>query len=224
MVSPPHPSPLLEGLRRCFAAAGDPSISLWQQQYMRNQFLFFGIKTPHRRQLQRTLFVPELLPATVEELEVVVAQCWEEPQREMQYAALDLLTFPEEHSDTMEEWIHDQDLWIRRSALLSQLTFKQTTNFSLLCRHILHCAHEKEFFIRKAIGWALREYARWDASAVRDFVEEHSAKLSPLSKREALKRCGLSSRRRRHGGDSEEEERWSHREKRRGREKDKSYG
>src|SRR5205814_1691733 len=59
----------------------------------------------------------------------------------------------------MDEWIRDDDMWIRRSALLAHNRHKRETDEEQLYDHILHCADEKEFFIRKAIGWALREYS-----------------------------------------------------------------
>ena len=59
----------------------------------------------------------------------------------------------------------------------------------MLFRFCTLCAHEEEFFIRKAIGWALREYAKTDKAAVKDFVGQNRESLSALSIREALKHC-----------------------------------
>ena len=96
-----------------------------------------------------------------------------------------------EHRDTMtpimEQWIDDDDMWIRRTAILSQLGHKAETDAELLFEFCRRRAHEKEFFIRKAIGWALREYAKADPDAVRGFVAEMSDQLSGLSRREATK-------------------------------------
>ena len=88
-------------------------------------------------------------------------------------------------------WISSDNLWLRRTALLFQLTYKEKTDAEWLFELIRTCADEKEFFIRKAIGWALREYAKSDPRAVRDFVA--GTKLSPLSVREALKHIGSVS-------------------------------
>lgn len=85
----------------------------------------------------------------------------------------------------LEAWIDDPDMWIRRSAILSQLGRKAATDTEMLFEFSARRAHEKEFFIRKAIGWALRDYARTDPGAVRRFLEEHE--VSGLTRREAAK-------------------------------------
>ncbi|MEU2431945.1 DNA alkylation repair protein [Streptomyces sp. NPDC007861] len=87
----------------------------------------------------------------------------------------------------MDEWIEDDDLWVARSALLHQLRYKQATDAERLFRHCLRQAPHPDFFIRKAIGWSLREYAKTDPDAVRDFVAGARDRLAPLSVREALK-------------------------------------
>lgn len=85
------------------------------------------------------------------------------------------------------DWISDKDMWIRRTAILCQLKMKEQTDFEILSDCILLTAHEKDFFIRKASGWALREYSKTDAPAVLAFVEANKAVLSGLTVREALK-------------------------------------
>ena len=87
----------------------------------------------------------------------------------------------------MSGWIDDPDLWIRRTALIGQLGHKQQTDASLLFDFCSRRAHETDFFIRKAIGWALRQYAKTDPDAVRGFLTAHGEKLSGLSRREAAK-------------------------------------
>jgi 3-methyladenine DNA glycosylase AlkD len=88
---------------------------------------------------------------------------------------------------TIERWIDDEDLWIRRAALLSHLKHKRDTDAAQLFRHCLTCAHEPEFFIRKAIGWALREYSKTDPRAVRKFLATNHKRLSKLSFAEGSK-------------------------------------
>ncbi|MEH6434917.1 DNA alkylation repair protein [Massilia sp. DD77] len=90
---------------------------------------------------------------------------------------------------TMDAWIAHPDFWVRRAAMLHQLGWKGATDTARLGRHALLLAEEREFFIRKAIGWALRDYARTDPAFVRAFVDAHRARLSPLSLREAAKHC-----------------------------------
>lgn len=88
---------------------------------------------------------------------------------------------------TMDEWLRSDNLWLARSALLHQLHWKSETDADWLFAGCLRWAEEKDFFIRKAIGWVLREYSKTDEAAVRRFVAEHSGSLSGLSRREALK-------------------------------------
>ncbi|WP_328743265.1 DNA alkylation repair protein [Streptomyces caniferus] len=87
----------------------------------------------------------------------------------------------------MDGWIEDDDLWVARTALLHQLRFKERTDVARLFAYCLRQAGHRVFFIRKAIGWALREYAKTAPEAVRGFVAAHRERLSPLSVREAMK-------------------------------------
>lgn len=86
----------------------------------------------------------------------------------------------------MDRWVRDTDIWVVRTALLHQLRFKRQTDVPRLFRYCAQQAGHSDFFIRKAIGWALREYSKTDGDAVRRFVAAHEHELSPLSKREAL--------------------------------------
>jgi len=85
------------------------------------------------------------------------------------------------------KWSDDENFWMRRASLLAHLKHKQNTNKELLSETILKLAHEKEFFIRKAIGWILRQYSYTDPEWVVQFVKKHEDSFSGLSKREALK-------------------------------------
>ena len=85
------------------------------------------------------------------------------------------------------KWSNSENFWMRRSAIIGQLKLRGQTNAELLFGFCEKMAHEKEFFIRKAIGWALREYAKTNPNAVKHFVENMGEKLSGLSRREALK-------------------------------------
>ena len=84
-------------------------------------------------------------------------------------------------------WATDDDLWLRRTAVISQLTFKEQTDLALLREAIEPNLADTSFWIRKAIGWALRQYARTDPDWVRATVAEYGDRLSGLSRREALK-------------------------------------
>lgn len=102
-----------------------------------------------------------------------------------------LRTYPAKMKPVLRRWAKGGDLWKRRSAILSQLTFKAETDLELLYACIQPNFGDPEFFIRKAIGWALRQYAWTNPEEIRRFVRTHEAKLSPLSRREALKNIGL---------------------------------
>lgn len=95
------------------------------------------------------------------------------------------------HRDAMTpvllDWAVDGDMWIRRAAITAQLGAKSATDTALLARVITANLADKEFFIRKAIGWALREYSKTDPEWVKAFVEENAGALSPLSSREATR-------------------------------------
>ena len=87
----------------------------------------------------------------------------------------------------MDIWLHDSNMWPRRTAILHQLRFKQTTDVERLFRYALERSGDTEFFIRKAIGWSLRQYAHTDPDSVVAFVDRHPVELSGLTRSEALK-------------------------------------
>ncbi|MBN2135876.1 MAG: DNA alkylation repair protein, partial [Acidobacteria bacterium] len=93
--------------------------------------------------------------------------------------------FPDLITPRTEKWMKSGAMWLQRTALLFQLRYKDKTDFDLMTRYIIELKDEKEFFIRKAIGWALREYSKTDPDTVFKFVKQN--KLAPLSEREALK-------------------------------------
>ena len=88
---------------------------------------------------------------------------------------------------TMHRWIDADDFWLARSAILHQNRCKARTDPEVLFDYCVRRAADREFFVRKAIGWALREYSKTDAEAVMRFVREHRNELSGLSRAEALK-------------------------------------
>lgn len=193
--------------------------------YMRNLFPFLGIPSPQRSALTRAA-MEGLARPTTSELSEVAAALWGRPEREYQYAALDLILRNVKHCDEsffgtlcwlittkswwdtvdalaanalgpllrnhpsllpeMDRWIADDNIWVARSAILFQLRYGAVTDADRLFRYCLLRANATEFFLRKAIGWALREYSKADAAAVRQFVANHEAELSGLSQREAL--------------------------------------
>jgi 3-methyladenine DNA glycosylase AlkD len=97
---------------------------------------------------------------------------------------------PAETAAVVRRWSRSDDRWLRRLSIISQLGRQDRVDTRLLTEVIEPNMADSEFFIRKAIGWALREYARVDPTWVRDFVAAREDDLSGLSKREALKHVG----------------------------------
>ncbi|MGL5863904.1 MAG: DNA alkylation repair protein [Phycicoccus sp.] len=91
----------------------------------------------------------------------------------------------------IRDWSVADDLWLRRTAIIAQLPHREETDVDLLAEvieaNLEGSPFGREFFVRKAIGWALRQHARTDPAWVRRFVATHESGLSPLSRREALK-------------------------------------
>ena len=101
-----------------------------------------------------------------------------------------LRTEPSRMSKLMRRWSRDPHMWKRRSSILCQLSFKKETDLELLYACIEPNLDDKQFFIRKAIGWALRQYAWTNPREVKRYVKANRERLSNLSVREALKNVG----------------------------------
>lgn len=95
------------------------------------------------------------------------------------------LKFPDKRYEITQGWINSENIWLQRLSVIYQLGYKDKTDVELLKRNILQLNESSEFFVQKAIGWALRDYARFDAEFTKQFVAEND--LKPLSRREALK-------------------------------------
>lgn len=87
----------------------------------------------------------------------------------------------------MDAWLAHANLWVRRVAMLHQLGWREQVDEARLWRYAATLAPEKDFFIRKAIGWALRDHARTRPEAVRAFLQQQGESLSGLTRREAAK-------------------------------------
>jgi 3-methyladenine DNA glycosylase AlkD len=212
-------------LRSKFVKAADLDAAKGAAAYMRNQFEFFGIKTPLRRELGKDLVLASK-ELTEKEVVSLCKELWAQPEREFQYIACDVLAKnanrfspgyvkrdakwfitnkswwdsvdsvrksveivvaanPELKAE-MEKWIVSNNIWMVRSALIHQLTLGSRTDAKLLFRFCEIQAQEKEFFVAKAIGWALRSYSYVDPVAVKRFIKVHP-ELTPLARREGLK-------------------------------------
>lgn len=101
------------------------------------------------------------------------------------FVGLILAAHPHLIEPYVQKWMASDNMWLQRTCLLFQLKYKEKTDTKLLFSLIEQLSHSKEFFIQKAIGWVLREYAKTNPEAVWEFVQTHH--LAPLSKREAIK-------------------------------------
>jgi len=215
----------IQPLETAFKTHADQANGTQMQKYMKDKFAFYGINSPLRKEIY-TVHKNQygLIPET--KTTEIVRWCWEAPEREYQYFAMEFLgkkkkkvhpeimelyelmitkkswwdtvdfiaahlvgsyfkQYPECIDDLTNKWMTSGNMWLQRTCLLYQLKYKSETDVKLLESFINDLAPSKEFFIRKAIGWALREYSKTDAGFVIQYVKDHS--LSGLSEKEALK-------------------------------------
>ena len=213
----------VEELEKELKAVANPDDAVAMKAYMKNKFEFLGVKTSARRKLAKTFFK--------QGIDFVIDwnfinEAWNNPYRELQYAALDyleirkkLLTpsdlprlkklaqtkswwdtidfldrlvgsiiarFPET-KEIILAWSCDEDIWLRRLAIDHQLLRKEKTDTELLEKILVNNLGQTEFFINKAIGWALRDYSKTNPDWVRDFIERYRAEMAALSIREGSK-------------------------------------
>ena len=103
-----------------------------------------------------------------------------------------LLAHPGRVRPSVAAWATNEDRWLRRTAVICQVGAKDRTDVPLLTTAVEANLDDRDFFLRKAIGWALREHARTDPAWVRAFVDVHDGQLSGLSRREALKHLSVA--------------------------------
>ncbi|HEX7824414.1 MAG TPA: DNA alkylation repair protein [Mycobacterium sp.] len=139
-----------------------------------------------KHRLYRTYQTPDRLPLY---RRLIVAGAWWDTVDDIAGNLIGpiLVAHPGEVRPIVLGWATDENPWVRRTAIIAQLGAKQRTDLGLLTAAIDANAPDKDFFIRKAIGWALRQYARTDPAWVREFVDAREDRLSGLSKREARK-------------------------------------
>ena len=219
---------LLTQIESALRPLADAQRAQRMRAYMLDQFAFLGIHASPRRQALRTL--PGLKDWTAPALLALAEALWALPEREFQYAAVDLLAKYHRQLDlqslpslialvqrkswwdsvdalaglvgdilllarkhghdgqhTMDSCLGHRNLWVRRVAMLHQLGWKEQTDESRVLHYALHLAGEPDFFIRKAIGWALRDYARTRPDVVRAFLAQQGQAFSGLTRREAAK-------------------------------------
>ena len=210
-------------IRDAFYALENAENAHWMRQYMRNKYLFIGIKKPEQALVFKDIYKKY---GKTEDWYEVSSELFAMPEREFQYVAMEYLLkaknvwdsrvpllvhrwvdenswwdvvdvlgpkvlglyfqrFPQELTEWISLWMKSPNFWHQRLCILFQLGYKKQTDVTLLSTIILSLNTSKEFFVQKAIGWSLRQYARTDPEWVLDFAENHP--LMPLSKREALK-------------------------------------
>lgn len=156
---------------------------LWACKEREYQYLAVDILARHYRRLR-----PEDVPAL---LALAQQKSWWDSVDGLAGVLGDLLrlhlTGDREIQKTMDAALLHEDFWVRRIALLHQLGWREKTDVDRLCRYALTLAGEDEFFIRKAIGWALRDYAWHDPAMIKTFLDQHKDQFSALTQREASK-------------------------------------
>ncbi len=206
----------IEGLKNNFEKRANEDNAIQMAKYLRNQFVFYGLKSPARRDAYHQILKDEKKQIDWDLLD----QAWNDKHREMQYFVCDYLLamekyvsyddlFKIEHYvrtkqwwDTIDslmklygyvglkdqrvdqlmlDWSKDPDKWVRRVAIEHQLLRKDRINTALLSQILENNLESDEFFINKAIGWALRDYSKTNPEWLSDFIDgnyNHLAKLS----------------------------------------------
>lgn len=136
----------------------------------------------------RECITPGLMPMIEEMIET--GAWWDVVDELVHTVGLLLRSHPREIKPVMRAWSTDPNMWKRRMSIICQLSFKRETDLELLYANIKPNLRDREFFIRKAIGWALRQYAHTDPQAIARYVLAHETELSGLSRREAMKNIG----------------------------------
>lgn len=209
------PSDGVARLRAAFEPNADAVRAEGMAAYMRGQFAFFGIPTPLRRRLTKEALAGIAVALWDEpERELQYAGCdllrrhvgvagpgfvavaatllrtkaWWDTVDDL--AAHPVGTLVRRHPElvaVMDDWIESDHLWTARTAILHQLSYGADADAERLFRYCRRRASDSDFFLRKAIGWALRQHAKVEPAAVDRFVDA-TPELSPLSVRESRKR------------------------------------
>ena len=177
--------------REVFATSNGLSCDEWRDEVLA---IWRGAKFREERYAALTLVAdrryascrtPTAMPMLEE---IVVTGAWWDHVDETAHVIGEILrAHPARMKPLMRSWSTDDNLWERRVAIICQNSFKRDTDLQMLYANIEPNLADRDFFIRKAIGWALRAYAWTDPEEVARYVRENEARLSGLSRREALK-------------------------------------
>ncbi len=188
-VQKPGRTEILRHLKRNFAPGERAeyealATALWELPHREEKYLAQGVAVAYRQ-----FIVLGSLP--LYRRFIVEGAWWDFVDETATHLIRELvLDFPTEVWPTVDAWNEHDDMWLRRSSIICQIGAKERTDATRLFQFCERRLHEAEFFIRKAVGWALREYAKTDPDAVARFVIEHREGMSGLSFREATKHIG----------------------------------
>jgi 3-methyladenine DNA glycosylase AlkD len=179
-------TPILRRLKRDYAPENasdyhDVVVALWEQPHREEKYLALGYAGA---------FDEFINPTAMALYQRLIAEgAWWDFVDETAARLVGRVLFRERSctEPTIRSWIDDDDMWLRRTSIICQLKHKGDTDTVLLADACTANLADKEFFIRKAIGWSLREHAKADPDWVRRYVETNRDDLSGLSYREATK-------------------------------------
>jgi 3-methyladenine DNA glycosylase AlkD len=214
-------------LKQFFEENEDVLYGQKQSDYLKNNFICYGIPTPLRREILKncsSVFKQEIAA----NFRDICLKLYQFPHREMHQCAIDIFIkevkknwqvtditliekliktnswwdsvdvlakygvggylqkFPEYKYSIIEEFSNSENMWLNRTAIIFQLGYKEKTDFDILISECEKHKHSNEFFIQKAIGWALRDYAAINPNGVLHYV--NNTNLKPLSKKEAIRK------------------------------------
>lgn len=211
-------------IKKQFESQENHEKAIQMAKYMRNQFIFYGLPTPQRKQVYKGLLKQEKKNKIIDWK--FLDQCYEDEHREFQYLVGDYLNVMKKYlayediayiekyaqtkqwwdtidlldriigdiglrdqrvNDLMLEWSKNDNFWIRRIAIDHQLGRKDKTNVELLEKILVNNFGSREFFINKAIGWALRDYSKTNPQWVKSFIEKYRDQMHSLSIKEGSK-------------------------------------
>ncbi len=177
--------------RRAFTTLDGASCERWREEILE---MWRGAKFREER-YAAVLLAADMrygacrTPAAMPMLEemIVTGAWWDHVDAVSHVVGEILLSHPKPMKRLMRAWSTDADMWKRRVSIICQVSLKKDTDLELLYANIEPNLADRDFFIRKAIGWALRAYAWTDPAEVARYVHENEARMSGLSRREALK-------------------------------------
>jgi 3-methyladenine DNA glycosylase AlkD len=179
-------TPIMRRLKRDFSPADQDQyeeavLALWQLPHREEKYLAIG----YARSFDTFIDLESM--SLYQQL--ITEGAWWDFVDEVSSHLVGRVLFKERvHTDPgIRSWISADDMWLRRTSIICQLKHKRDTDTALLADACTANLADKEFFIRKAIGWSLREYAKTDPDWVQSYVEQHRTNLSALSYREATK-------------------------------------